>query len=267
MFKMISTSLLLFSFSLSAAPVVNVDFKGSCKDLQIGQQKLVSISGLLSKTNIPQHYTLIRKSNDRHALYVNYNFSFDSDYRKYAAVSKKQLDSDYKDKIQSCFDHYEHKLVDETGRGLKLIVYRSEKHAEVIAPDPITISVFFAENGDTRAFSRKYPHNIDCRAVVHEAFHFTGLVDEYEETHLKTLIFKKPKYNRRALGPESSAMRSLGALDNYSSVLFSGHVNAILYPNCEMKNAKYNACSNFAYKTGTKKIAEICENEDWVKAD
>jgi hypothetical protein len=195
---------------------------------------------------------------------------FQKGYKLNGAKDIAEVGSLFRDDIQACFDDYNDRLQDEYGRKIRFNVFRAHHASKISTPKAVKIKVSWTENDSKfRAHSKHYNSEINCHTLIHEGLHLTGLVDEYEETAMKTMFRKKPKFNRRALGPESSVMRAPWELDNldYAHVLFSGQVNAILYPNCSAKNSKYYTCGVMAYKTGKKEIPEYCQSEDWVKVD
>jgi hypothetical protein len=263
-----------FFFVLSASFVLTnafasvdvVDSKGTCRELAIGSERIVSISQMMSSTRVEQYFTLKRVDSDSYELYINYDFKLQKNYKTDGA-SSLQVFGNYKKRIQECFDQHQDLLKDEKGRSLRLYVYNEKRDLKITRPKAVSINLLWATNEKFRANSRNYNHEITCETLIHEGLHLTGLVDEYEETQMKTMILKKPKYNRRALGPESSIMRAPWEIENPSvdHVLFSGQINAILYPNCASKNSKYYTCASLAYKTGKKEVPEYCTSEDWVK--
>jgi hypothetical protein len=252
------------------AEVISVKSSGSCRELNIGSQKVVSISTLQSSSRVEHNYTLVRAGKSEFHVYLNYDFDFDKGYKLESSKNIAEAGVLFREKIQACFDDYNDRLQDEYGRMIRLNVYRSHHASKIATPKAVKIKLSWTdENSTFRAHSKHYNSAINCHTLIHEGFHLTGLVDEYEETAMKTMIRKKPKFNRRALGPDSSVMRAPWELDNlqYEHVIFSAQVNTILYPNCSAKNSKYYTCGVMAYKTGSKKIPEYCQSEDWVKVD
>lgn len=270
---MIKTNFFLAVLLISTstyAEVISVNSAGSCRELETGSQKVVAISTLLSSSRVEHNYTLVKVGSAEFQVFLNYDFDFDKGYKLNGAKNLAEVGALYRDNIQACFDDYNDRLQDEHGRMLRLNVYRSHHASKIATPKAVKIRVSWTENDPKfRAHSKHYNSEINCHTLIHEGFHLTGLVDEYEETAMKTMFRKKPKYNRRALGPDSSVMRAPWELDNldYAQVIFSAQVNAILYPNCSAKNSKYYTCGVMAYKTGSKKIPEYCQSEDWVKVD
>jgi hypothetical protein len=270
---MIKTNILFAVLLISAsayAEVIRVNSGGSCKELEIGSQKVVAISSLLSSSRVEHNYTLVKVASAEYQVYLNFDFDFDRGYKLNGAKNIAEVDSLYRDNIQACFDDYNDRLQDEHGRKLSLKVYRGHHASKIATPKAVKIRVSWTENDrNFRAHSKHYNSEISCHTLIHEGLHLTGLVDEYEETAMKTFFRKKPKFNRRALGPDSSVMRAPWELDNqnYSHVIFSAQVNTILYPNCSAKNSKYYTCGVLAYKTGSKETPEFCQSEDWVKID
>lgn len=248
-----------------------------CKPLEIGQSFTVNNSRLGSKTKIPQKYSLRRDSENEFSAFVNINFKLKGSLKQNPEFAKS-----FRAKVENCFRAKEHKLVDEMGRKIKLHLFDPSVHQDIEAPKAVRVSI---QNTQRRSHSKSYFHEATCETIVHETLHLMGLNDEYEEkwmgknTNPITSIFKPwtkdtkkgTAFDCRAIGPVSSIMHNNHAMDYFNQVFFSGHVDAILYPNCEMRNDDYYACARLAYKTNKKntvngcgEVRDICKTEDWV---
>jgi hypothetical protein len=263
-----AASFLVLALNNTYAAVEVVNSKGTCEELKIGSQRVVSIPTMKSSTRIEQYFTLLRTSKEDYELYLNYDFQYKKGWKQDKnAISS--ANATFKKRIQACFDKESDLLKDETGRKIRLFVYNSQTHAHIAKPSSVEINVLNTTSDKFRANSHNYPADIACPVLLHESLHLTGLVDEYEEEQLKTFFLKRPKYNRRALGPNQSIMRGYWGIDNTNvdHILFSAQINTIVYPSCTTKNSKYYSCAALAYKTGNKAVPEFCLNEDWVKVE
>lgn len=281
--------LLLFSFQAFAVDESPELFE-YCEELPYNTAVKVVIPAGRSRTTT-QKYTLVRSAEKIYDVYLNLEFkaskSYDGPHK-----TRKELNEYFKREMNSCFDSLAHRLVDERGRQIRLHVYDAEKDTKLpSAPPKVKITL---KGNNHRSSSMAYESDIDCPTMIHESFHLLGLIDEYEEKWLGfnhnffSLAFKplvatsdlvKPAFDCRAVGPQRSIMHDQWYI-YWNRVLFSGHVNSIIYPNCEAKNEKYFKCASFAYKTSAanngalpnfgdcaKKVPDYCKSPDWVKLD
>jgi hypothetical protein len=287
--RVTSFSILFFSsFSLFASETPQLyDY---CGELPMDTAMKVIIPSGSSKTTT-QKYTLLRASENVYDVYLNLRFKASKKYDG-DITDKNELNETYKSAMNSCFRRMENKLVDELGRKLRLHVYDKTKDKKLpSAPPLVKIKVMDEEH---RSHSFAYNSKIDCPTLIHETFHLLGLVDEYEEKwkgfnhKFISLAFNPivetsddvlPAYDCRAIGPSISVMRNQWSL-LWRRGLYSAHVNAIIYPNCDEKNKKYYTCAKYAYKTSAanngalpnigdcaKRVPDYCKSEDWVQLD
>lgn len=272
---------------LSTAYAQNEELYDYCGDIPKDTAMKVIIPSGRSKTTT-QKYTLVRASENEYDIYLNLKFKASKGYDG----KVEDIDTHYKSTMNACFREYDFALKDELGRKLRLHIYDKEKDARLpSAPPLMKISI---ENDKHRSHSFAYSSDIDCPTMIHEAFHLLGLVDEYQEKWMGwnhsfvSLAFKPfvdtsdkvlPAFDCRAIGPKDSVMLSQWSL-YYGKGLYSGHVNAIIYPNCDEKNKKYYSCSKFAYSTSSKnngavpnirdcakRVPDYCKDVNWVKID
>jgi hypothetical protein len=85
-----------------------------------------------------------------------------------------------------------------------------------------------------------------CPEIVHEVFHFLGLVDEYAEP---------TPFECRSQGPEDSLLANpqaayfaLFQLGTRRSLLYPAQFRAVLYPGCRSQNEVYLDCATNAYR-------------------
>ena len=248
-----------------------------CKPLEIGQSFTINASSKKSKSDVEQKYSLKRDSEYEFSAYLNFDFKLKGSLKNHPEFTEA-----FKQKVEGCFRKKEHKLVDEMGRKIKLHVFDPSLHQDIPAPKAVSINL---QNTEPRSDSRNYFHTASCETIVHEALHLMGLMDEYEEkwlgknTHPITSIFKPWSNNTdkgtafdcRAIGPDTSIMHNNHHMDYFKQVFFSGHADAIIYPNCERRNDDYYACAKLAYKTNKKntpngcgEVRDICKTQQWV---
>lgn len=254
-----------------------------CEELEIGQSFSINVPSLLSKTKVLQRYSLKRSAEDIFDVYINPKIKkskiFDQD---------EEFWKIFKDNMEACYRSVDGKLVDEFGRQIRLHVYNPETD-DVPRPKGIRIKLM---NSHFRSNSMAYRSSIQCPTMIHEAFHLLGLPDEYVEretawnNHFLRLPFKpfikageniSPAYDCRAIGPANSIMHGYGSI-HQGEGLYSGHVNAILYPRCKERNRKFFKCAKYAYRTSfenngalpdlsncASRVPDYCKNPDWVK--
>jgi hypothetical protein len=260
-----------------------------CSDLPLNKPLRVEVPAKASRTTVQLSYTLLRKEEQVYDVYLNPKFipspQFASHY-----IDKKEVQEYFTKKMRECFNDSKHMLFDEHNRKLRLHVY--EKGLDRIpAPPQVTINV---QTETRRSNSSSCSTEIDCQTLVHESFHLLGLVDEYQEQSLgydpRTFSSEDdplvpvsesvlPAYDCRAEGPEFSLMKAPRYL-GFGQNLFSGHLNTIIYPNCEARNERYYACAKFAYKTSAqhtgqaptdsdcaRNVPSICKTVEWLKVE
>ncbi|WP_408097251.1 hypothetical protein ACJVC5_19655 [Peredibacter sp. HCB2-198] len=277
----------------------NANAGGICHDLPLNESIRVNHSFLGSKT-IHQKYTLVRSEEKTYDVYLNLKFKPSKGFKKEMALSFGGLDDQtingilnkfYPEKMESCFREYESSLADELGRKIRLHIYNEAVHKTIVKPPQVRISI---KDSEFRSHSKAYNMSSDCPTLIHEALHLLGLVDEYVEkwqgfSHkFSSLILRPlrpvnenvlPAFDCRAIGPDNSAMANPSAVQ-YTRSLFSGHINAVIYPNCVKKNEKYFGCAKFWAKTShknngaipnisdcTEKVPDYCKDESWVMID
>lgn len=263
-------SLLLVSFTALG--------KGSCRDLDVGEALKVDIGSITSPTNVEHKYSLKRISDLQYESYVNLEFKAHKSLKdeEFSAV-------DFRKYVQSCYEKFNHRLVDEKGRSISLKLFDASEDRDIPSPAKVSIKVM---PSDHRANSHAYNVDIDCEVVVHEGLHLMGLIDEYEEEEYKlnpnlfSRMFKRfvskskkgPAFDCRATGPVNSVMHNEWFLSSDIQVLFSAQLDTILYPNCKTKNQDYYSCSSKVYKTsrtngalfGCGEIKDVCKTYNWV---
>ncbi len=262
-----------------------------CEELPIDRTIRVAVSRFRSKTKVEQKYSLRRASRNIYDVFLNLEFKPARSYDG-TPEERPRLNDFYRNRMNRCFKEFDVYLTDEHNRKIRLNIYNQEIHKLQEAPPLVRIKV---EGGQHRSNSGAYERNIDCRTMIHEAFHLLGLVDEYEEKWMGynhnffSLGFRpyvdvdnqrvKPAFDCRAISPVESVMHNQRYLGTGQSV-YSAHANMIIYPNCLQKNEKYISCAKFAYKTSfrnnngavalrdcAQRIPDYCKTNEWLRVD
>ena len=212
-----------------------------CKELFIGEGRLVEMNWRQSPTQVGAHYAVHRKTQNEYEILLNLRFKADGAYD--GRVSRSHVDDHYRRHARSCIRDFGGKLSDRLGRRIKLrIVPDNDKDLKSVVPAAPLISV--SQSG-IRDSSRRWSSDIACPVVLHELMHLIGLVDEYEPIpawrHSET-------NNCRVTGPASSVMRSSWSVTRHARALWPGHMNAVLYPACQERNVRYYTCAKGAYR-------------------
>jgi hypothetical protein len=281
---------LLMGSTLTFAQTEDPELYEYCEELPLNTAMKVIIPPSRSKTTT-QKYTLLRKDEKTYDIFLNLQFKASKNYNE-DRVKREDVNEAYRQGMHSCFQRFNHFLIDERGRNLRLHIYDEERNSNLPSPPPLVkIKI---EGNKHRSNSGAYNSEIDCPTMIHEAFHLLGLIDEYKEKwkgfnhNFFSLAFNplvptsdkvKPAFDCRAIGPKYSVMHNQWGLYSGSS-LYSGHVNAIIYPHCKNRNEKYYNCAKYAYRTSFEnngamlnisncinKVPEYCKDEDWVKTE
>jgi hypothetical protein len=247
-----------------------------CEDIPINSSVRVLVQP--NRNNpLGQKYSLRRSGEREYEVYVNIDFNAAANY-DVNLQTKEALNNHYKRFMRQCFRTNENRLVDEYQRKIKLKVYEAGSSPIDAAPPEVKIDIV---GGNFRSVSNAYSKNIDCPSAIHEVLHIAGLSDEYEETHIgyRNNVHNngRPAFDCRSVGPRSSIMRDMYFI-GYGQNIYSGHVNMIIYPNCQRNNQRYMSCAKFAYETSATnrssglpifdcatKVPDHCRDENWVR--
>jgi hypothetical protein len=260
----------------------------SCEELAIGDTMRVEISDGKSKTKLRQNYTLKRVNETNYDAYINLEFH---DYNEEKEIyEKKALAQDemnvVRTSLSNCYRLMAPAMRDEKGRSVRVKLYDEATHTDIPAP---AVQKIWYSSEFKRANASLYYKSMRCDIAVHEAYHLLGLVDEYVEEWKEynpdffarmfgrkyvaiegeDAVAEKPIFDCRAKTNPRSMMSN-----NFQ--IFSAHVNAIIYPNCQEKNEIYYACAKNAERTskkngglpwkgGCKKMPDICHTDEWIK--
>jgi hypothetical protein len=233
-----------------------------CEDLEIDEQRVVDIAWNKSRSKVEQLFTIKRSARNRYDLYVKLDFRMSDEYRLEhqafleAGASDNRILRTLRDEIHACFDQLGYKLRDRLGRRLRLYLYEDARYVRTLAPPAVKVDL---RKATFRSHSRAYAFGENCSVYIHEALHLAGLVDEYHE---------EDRFPYRAHTDDVSVMAAPSSLyvDRNKWVLKVAHLDTILYPNCQAKNARYYTCAGSAYRRwgwGFKLPTE-CLDPDWV---
>lgn len=255
----------------------------SCSEIKIGSSKRINLNRLKSPSKIEMKYTIKRKSEKLYNIYLNLKFkkkrSYDGSKDILGSFNKF-----WRSEVQSCFNLANSSLIDSSDRKIRLYIWDKVLHKEIPKPPRVRIKMV---NSKRRAHSRAYNSTIGCSTLIHEAFHLLGLVDEYQEEwmalnpHLFKRVFKysvpsktdnDSMFNCRSAALANSLMGDHYKLSWLNGVLGTGHMDAIIYPNCTKRNSLYYACAGNAYRTskdnggflGCKKVPAECDGYNWT---
>ncbi|MEH0860607.1 hypothetical protein [Halobacteriovorax sp. DPLXC-1] len=269
--------ILLAAVSTQALALVKVDGKVdvyNCNELKRGQEMRVNFSPSFSRTRVEMKYTLKRANvaGEHYLAYINLNIKSDNSKLRTRLLRH----------IKSCYETKGSNLVDGAGRKLSLRLW--DKSTRVDKPPKVNIGL---QGRGARSNSRNYAVDLSCGTVVHEALHLMGLVDEYEEKwnawnpNILARVTSKPivststgapvAMNCRVLGAKHSVMRNHGYLNYRKDVIFTKHMDTIIYANCKPKNKDVYSCMKNAYRTtedhggfyGCREMDSSCFDENW----
>lgn len=262
--------------SSSAFALVKVDGKVdvyNCKELKHGQEMRVNYSPSFSRSKVEMRYTLKRANvaGEHYLAYLNL------DIKTSEGNLRKRLLKD----IKKCYQTTGSNLVDGAGRKLSFRLW--DKNSGVTQPPKVKIGL---QSARARSNSRNYAIDIDCPTLIHEAFHLMGLVDEYKEkwnawnpnilARITRPIVRRSSeapvaMNCRVLGADHSIMRNQWHLRRTKKVLFTKHMDTIVYANCKPKNKDVYSCMKNAYRTsedhggfyGCREMDSSCYDKRW----
>ncbi len=260
----------------------------SCDELDVGESMAVHNKDGRSRSKIGQTYALKRVDDVTYEAYINLEFyDYEEEKEKYGKIPLPQdQEHTIRKNLKRCYEQMSSAMKDEHGRLVKIKLFDAEKDLDI--PVPAVHKVWYS-TAFQRANSSLYYSTMRCDVAVHEAYHILGLVDEYKEEwkEINSNLFQRmfgQKYVPNADGVERPiydcrAKTNPKSMMSNNIQIFSAHVNAIIYPNCEEKNEIYFACIKNSLKTSRKnlklpvplpvggcaKMPDICYTEDWIK--
>ena len=163
----------------------------TCTQLGVGASKVILGN---TGTKIKSMYTLTRVSDS------GYRATVDPEFIEVGGAQNPALHSHYRDKLQRCLTKITPFLKGADGATLEIVLGGPGLQTSDI-PAPPQIQVRTDANSTARSNAQFWSAGLnDCASMLHEAFHWLGLPDEYEETEVNM--------GCRALGPDNSLMTS-----------------------------------------------------------
>lgn len=142
-----------------------------CKDLAVGQSRVVDVDSWDSPTTVEHKYKLTRTAENE------YDVAFNLDFTTARPGSSAVEVAGMKDRVKNCLGWANKALRGPNGEALKL---RLQDVGEKPPAPTVGIKI---ENAGLVSSSRSYAADIDCPTVTHELLHILGLVDEYDHSH------------------------------------------------------------------------------------
>jgi len=173
----------------------------ACKELDIGQSKIVNFSDYESPTRISHKYEIIRKAEKEYRIRLNLVF-LENSLR--GAIFKKQNVSDNEEmsnKVRECLEQLNQHLRGPNGENISIELIGKEEAREPKYQD-IANPVHISREKVDRETRQLYSLQSSCPTLAHELMHLLGLVDEYTETIDTNLT----RQDCRSKGPIDSIM-------------------------------------------------------------
>jgi hypothetical protein len=170
-----------------------------CRDLNVGESKVVDMSRFSSPTTIAHKYILEKVKPNEYKVKLNLHFR----ENQILQDRPKKLGQKMQTKINQCLARQNPKLLGPNGEKLTIeLVPLAEKHLPKYKE--IKSFIFVDDDETVRQNSHLYTKQIDCAVILHELFHLMGLVDEYQELEK----IKSFEQDCRSFGPDDSIMTS-----------------------------------------------------------
>ena len=99
------------------------------------------------------------------------------------SVSQDEVPEYYMNKVRTCMDQANQKLLGPNGEKLKINIQALTKQNEDDCNRDNAIGIAIGPP-DFRSNTGKYGSDIDCPTITHEVLHLLGLCDEYPETEI-----------------------------------------------------------------------------------
>lgn len=225
-------------------------YANECEELSVGKSRILDVDKEKSITRVRQKYALYRESLDTYEIIVRPSF-----------IGKFREDEQVMaEKVSSCLAENAFSLTADDDIKLRLKVYDESDLSKIEYAPPLVYIMLAGEK--SRASSGSYPIDIQCKTIVHEVLHLTGLVDEYNE-----FVGNHRLYPSRSLGPSKSIMSEMGKglFGQTKPKVYPAHVRHILYPGCLEKNSIYYSCAKNAYVQGdVEELPKVCKKKSWI---
>ncbi len=264
--------ILLCSLFVSTAAFAGQDY---CKPYAMGESRSVmdqTLSGLFGGNTVS--YLVTRNSKNDYTVSFNLEF-WDHDPSDSKRIYENETEKKLRKRVAQCFQQASDAGLGDGQTRIRLhLVDESES-----GPRPGKVMINLNSERGFRSNSRNYSSDADCRTIVHEAFHLTGLLDEYYEPVIEKFLFfyrsnpgtRTPAFDCRA---RSSSLMGEGCFTvAWNKALRPAHIQAILFPKCG--NDVYYSCLENAYETserngggGCKQVSRECESpNEWQTGD
>ena len=165
----------VLSEEAQALAAENITIDSFCGPYNVGDQLTVDGN---EGTSLESKYTI--QSTGRNSFELGLNYQFQGDSKDVAAMNER---------VRGCLEAF------NTGPRIYLGPEKFKLHIDESAP----VNVIKLTPGKVRSNTEDWGTDVGCPTILHETFHYLGLVDEYEET-------EHGPYPCRALGPQISLM-------------------------------------------------------------
>lgn len=165
----------IFSVALKASATPSTD-ESKCREVEIGDSKVINLSDTESPTGVQMRYVLQKKSAEIYRVGISPIFYEGKQLT--VPNSQKPAAVKMRERLKSCLRRVNPGLLGPDGQRMEIYVLEPNdpNYLNVVVPIEVTTDEKF------RPVSSKYPVNISCGTMAHEVGHLLGLVDEYSET-------------------------------------------------------------------------------------
>lgn len=218
--------------------------KEACRDLSVGEFRVVKKSWDESDTTVEHAYVLRRTAKDTHTL--EFNLSFKDIQKSFLhPADKSPTEKELRARMSQCLEEHEKYLLGPGGQKLKLKVLDPKSAGPEHRRIETRIDIHHDEN--FRSNSRAYQKSESCMVFIHELLHLAGLADEYTESKNldnRKQVCRARNYRPSIMGDHEAALQHVQSLEksNY-------HRYTIRYCSCEPQScpnaaqAQKNVCS------------------------
>jgi len=180
--------------------------------------------------------------NDRDAYTEIYQEALSLSNKELALQIKKwEMQTAIFNKVKTCYQKYKGEITDADGTIINLKILT--KGQSLNWHDyPSIYNRVAIKSAPYRTNTRAWSNKISCETIIHESFHYLGLVDEYKEEELG--------FDCRHGAPTDSLMANQRVAlkkEIKPYVLYPAHTRLITLPYCDLENERYIQCSKNAY--------------------
>ncbi len=231
---------------ISPNPIKAIDHliqKEACRDLPIGDFRVVKKSWDESETTIAHAYVLRRTAEDTHTL--EFNLSFKDIQKSFLQPGDKSpTERELRARMSQCLQENEKYLLGPGGQKLKLKVLDPKSAGPEHRRLETLITIHHHEN--FRSHSRGYQKSASCMVFIHELLHLAGLADEYTETQdldIRKYVCRARNYRPSIMGNHEEALQ---------------HVQSLAKPNYHRYTVRYCSCDPKTCPKDTDTQANAC---------